>query len=389
MGEKTRIVRWTARSGMVREIHIVESRKLAKININSAGLVSIDLSELTGFRRLRELKLWSNHMTEIDLSPIASCDHLREINLSHNKLQSLDLSPLTDCRNLSWLSIAGNEIPKLDLSPLAKMEKLEVLKLSNNWLSEIDLTPLESCLKLKQLFLDRNRIKRLDISALFRFPALREFRFDPEVIFFAHVKSKQKLRDAGLFQIINDNAVYGKRIEWIGETTTMEDIPSTVHPHIAAALLSKRGRSGRHDLHSEMAYVRETPAKRKDIKRNHNILANRFKTWLESKGAEDIVMEQNYVDLTFKQNEYSCIAELKVVGSTSTTSSIREAIGQLFEYNFYDDADCADRWFIVLDDTPSIADVEYIEKLREKLDIPIYLMYVDADDFRVSKSDQV
>ena len=62
--------------------------------------------------------------------------------------------------------------------------------------------------------------------------------------------------------------------------------------------------------------------------------------------------------------------EHKVCGGVGTTKALREALGQLLEYNYYGGRKRADRWYIVLDTEPSAADRDYIRTLQSELRLP-------------------
>ena len=46
---------------------------------------------------------------------------------------------------------------------------------------------------------------------------------------------------------------------------------------------------------------------------------------------------------------------------------------QVIEYNLYPGRRMFDRWLIVLDSSPTNDDIEFIQKLRSEMGIPLYL----------------
>jgi hypothetical protein len=123
----------------------------------------------------------------------------------------------------------------------------------------------------------------------------------------------------------------------------------------------------------EDAYYRETPARLKVIVPRHNKLSNDFCRWLEKEHKIGATQEKQRVDIRFKMRRLAVLAELKICFGVGTTRSIREALGQLLEYNHYVMRKPADEWLIVLDDEPSESDRRYIGVLRERRTLPITL----------------
>jgi len=104
----------------------------------------------------------------------------------------------------------------------------------------------------------------------------------------------------------------------------------------------------------------------------HKRLCNRFISWLNSTGRAVLGREKDRVDVEFRDATSLCRAELKTCYGMTTTLAIREALGQLLEYNYYGWRTPADRWFIVLDSPPSEEDVKYMQTLSSKKRLPLY-----------------
>lgn len=121
---------------------------------------------------------------------------------------------------------------------------------------------------------------------------------------------------------------------------------------------------------AEDGYYRESSSKLKIIIPKHNKLSNDFCSWLNKKGVS-AKQEENYIDILFDIDGDGYIAELKVVYGVGTTKAIREAIGQLLEYNYYPGRESNKEWMIILDQRPLKTDQEYIEKLIAEINLPM------------------
>jgi hypothetical protein len=121
----------------------------------------------------------------------------------------------------------------------------------------------------------------------------------------------------------------------------------------------------------EDAYYRESPARLKVIVPLHNKLSNDFCRWLKREHKIKAAQEQGRVDIRFKAKDLVVLAELKICFDVGSTRSIREALGQLLEYNYYPPRNAAGAWLIVLDEEPSEFDRRYVDVLREKRSMPI------------------
>lgn len=126
----------------------------------------------------------------------------------------------------------------------------------------------------------------------------------------------------------------------------------------------------------EEAYYRESPARLKVIIPKHNQLSNRFCRWLQRVHRVRAVQESKAIDVQFQFRSCRVIAELKVCFGVGPRKSIREAIGQLLEYNHYRSRKGADEWWIVLDQEPADADKEYVATLRKVRSLPVRLGWI-------------
>jgi hypothetical protein len=123
----------------------------------------------------------------------------------------------------------------------------------------------------------------------------------------------------------------------------------------------------------EEAYPRASPEALKIITPHHKKLSNSFCRWLKKHHRIEGIQEQNQTDIHFRCKTQNVLAELKVCYGLDTRHAVREAVGQLLEYNHYPRRFACDSWLIVLDTKPSVDDLTFIEALRHKLSLPLFL----------------
>ena len=117
------------------------------------------------------------------------------------------------------------------------------------------------------------------------------------------------------------------------------------------------------------------------IEPKHNKLANQFQNWLLANGFEDVQLERDQIDVSFGRADLRTMAELKIVYDLSSTRSIREALGQIFEYNVYPGRLPFESWLVVLDKTPQESDCTYIERIRSEYELPLNLGWRKRKEF--------
>lgn len=116
----------------------------------------------------------------------------------------------------------------------------------------------------------------------------------------------------------------------------------------------------------------------------HNELSNVMVEYLENNGYKKVKAEDNYVDIKCVDKDGNKIFyELKT--SKTVKAAIREALGQLLEYNHYPDTDKADKLIIVTKYEPDELDVQYLIGLRTKYNLPIYYQYFNIEKKELSK----
>lgn len=123
----------------------------------------------------------------------------------------------------------------------------------------------------------------------------------------------------------------------------------------------------------EDGYYRETDANLKVVIPRHNQLSNEFCAWLKKQHKITAIQEKQRVDIKYTYDGRSVLAELKVCYGVGTTKAIREALGQLLEYNHYPERIKADLWIIILDLQATDADCRFIDALRDLWKLPITL----------------
>lgn len=134
-------------------------------------------------------------------------------------------------------------------------------------------------------------------------------------------------------------------------------------------------------LLSEDDYQRETKASEKNVVKLHSALSNRFKLWAQRQWKIKIAQEEGYVDTTFELYGKSTMVEFKICYGSHTRRAIREALGQILEYNHFPKRIQRESWWLVLDHEPSRDDQRYADTLRQKYNFPLILGWTTDDGF--------
>jgi hypothetical protein len=146
----------------------------------------------------------------------------------------------------------------------------------------------------------------------------------------------------------------------------------------------KGARGGTTEPLIEDSYFRESPARLRLIVPRHKKLGNLFSAWLSKAGYTKVKKEIQFVDVEYFDESSLCRAELKTCYGATTTKAIREALGQLLEYNFFGNRTKAKKWFIVLDEKPSPADLSFLGKLA-RLGLPLGIFWLRGIEFECCK----
>lgn len=110
----------------------------------------------------------------------------------------------------------------------------------------------------------------------------------------------------------------------------------------------------------------------------HNELSNEIVTYLKNNGYGSVVTDEDFVDIKAVDSKGRKIFfELKT--ATSVKNAIRQALGQLLEYNHYPNCNNADKLIIVTVSEADKKDIQYLTGLRQVYKIPIYYQQFDMD----------
>ncbi|WP_422000664.1 hypothetical protein [Reyranella sp.] len=132
---------------------------------------------------------------------------------------------------------------------------------------------------------------------------------------------------------------------------------------------------------AEDAYYREAPALRRVIIPRHKRLSNAFCKWLHHRHNLHAQQERDRVDVRFNMGDDTVLAEIKICYGVGTTKAIREALGQLLEYNHYPLRRPSRRWMIVLDEEPSTDDKRFVDLLGEHWQLPLSIAWREGQEF--------
>ncbi len=136
----------------------------------------------------------------------------------------------------------------------------------------------------------------------------------------------------------------------------------------------------------EDGYYREVSENLKYVTKTHNIFSNRLREWLSQNSYSNISQENDRVDIECIDSESRfCRIEIKITHGVGTTRSIREALGQLLEYNHYGYRNKADIWVIVLDKIPSKTDLKFLKIIKAKYKMPLEIGWFENNSFIFNK----
>lgn len=118
----------------------------------------------------------------------------------------------------------------------------------------------------------------------------------------------------------------------------------------------------------------------------HLKLSNKFIRWLERKGfksikSEFVLANHDRIDVRFTLKDKQIFSELKTVSGSSVKRAIREALGQILDYQYYDNREKANELWIVINDECSDNDVLFIKQLIEGHKLPLRLVWEKGKGF--------
>ena len=131
----------------------------------------------------------------------------------------------------------------------------------------------------------------------------------------------------------------------------------------------------------ETGYSRYTPAALRLIHRKHVAMSNAFTRWLRNSYGVRIIQEQHQIDATFEMGGKRYLAEFKIAYQGNTKRAIREALGQILEYNHYPPRISYDHWLLILDIAPCQEDKIFLGRLRDTFRVPLTLGWEQAAAF--------
>jgi hypothetical protein len=123
----------------------------------------------------------------------------------------------------------------------------------------------------------------------------------------------------------------------------------------------------------EAGYLRYTPVALRWIRREHVALSNQFVVWLENTHGIRATQERKQIDAAFEVGSKRFLAEFKIAYMGNTKQAIREALGQILEYNHYPPRISHDQWLLILDTEPCEKDKAFLRRLRDVFGLPLTL----------------
>ena len=110
----------------------------------------------------------------------------------------------------------------------------------------------------------------------------------------------------------------------------------------------------------------------------HNQLSNELVAYLKNNGYSSVVTDEDFVDIkATDSNGQKIFFELKT--ATTVKCAIRQALGQLLEYNHYPNCNKVDKLIIVTVLEACKEDIQYLMGLRNVYKIPVYYQQFDMD----------
>ncbi len=113
----------------------------------------------------------------------------------------------------------------------------------------------------------------------------------------------------------------------------------------------------------------------------HKKLSRKFRAWIRDNHSAKLRKERKGIDVEFILGKERVCVELKTEAEGDVKTQIRNAIGQLLEYNYYPGRETADQWIIMTDSKPRRKDLEYMDVLLDILPKPLTLIWKTKQDF--------
>ena len=131
----------------------------------------------------------------------------------------------------------------------------------------------------------------------------------------------------------------------------------------------------------EDTYHRYSPSMIKMIAPRHRTLANQLIDWLKETHSIAALWEQKGIDIRFDHRGLSVLAELKIAYGGDTRHAVREALGQILEYNDRPGRRSFKCWLMVLDTEPTQDDRQFVKRLREIRKLPLIIGWKSQKGF--------
>ncbi|MBZ4191409.1 leucine-rich repeat domain-containing protein [Niabella beijingensis] len=180
------------------QIQQEEALKVTRLYLEETDFSSME--GIKNFTNLEEFGTYKNKIRQVDLQGMTS---LKRLYLVGSDIETLNIQ---GCHNLEHLSLIGNKLTGIDITAFRKLTELslsynqltrmeirnypelKVINLAENNISDLK---IGDCPKLESLLLRKNRLNgSLDLT---RFPALREFSADNNLLTAVDIRGLKKL----------------------------------------------------------------------------------------------------------------------------------------------------------------------------------------------------
>lgn len=176
---------------------------------------------------------------------------------------------------------------------------------------------------------------------------------------------------------ITKKDIGGKEPKYLSRYASPNFLSNPPSINVERRMVKKRSKGTRGAL-IEDSYVRFSKSQRIVIDGVHRKLSNRFRSWLKSIEAKDIIAEKDCVDMECKYYKERYLFEIKHCYKQSARHAIREALGQLLQYAYYPGSDKVDRLGIVVDISPNAEDLQWFKNLKSKK-IEVELFFIKGE----------
>lgn len=266
--------------------------------------------------------------------------------------------------NISKKRFWIGEINNVEVIDNSQAEKIKLAYIERKWYQEMEFQ-ISDCGANPNGFSDYNGVDLFNI------------RFSPHNIKF----------NSEYFELPRENKIY-EQSRYTFANFTDDLIPKKVIKNFAFS--SDKETDDNHDSKVKTSTYDRQP-KAVEVAYVHQAICNGLKIKLkEQYGSENVSTElhagygQNRIDLVVQNGSEYVFYEIKAYNSTRT--SIREAIGQLFEYCFWTDKKNANKLVIITQKLGDLEDAKiYIQNLRSILNFPIYFQTYDLTKEEISE----